>query len=386
MKLALSLPFGAMTTATLKRTPFHKYHLEHKAKMVDFAGWDMPLLYSSIIDEHKHVRTSGGLFDVSHMGRIRFKGKDARRFLDRVCTRQILGMQDGQARYSIICNEDGGCRDDVLVYRLSDFEYLMVCNASNREKLVEHFANERGDLVFKMKDETLSTAMVAIQGPKVMDVIGQFSREVPTLKRYRFTQKQLLLFKMLFSRTGYTGEDGVEVIMPAKMASKAVDLLMMKLGGKYDIVRPTGLAARDSLRLEAGMALYGHEITEEIDPLSAGLDFAIKLDKGEADPDGVRFIGQDALQRIASEGLARKLKGLVLEGRRSARQGMPVMHEGKPVGEVTSGCLSPTLDKSIAMAFVPTALATEGTEVSVDLGRTTVNAQVVDLPFYKRSE
>ncbi|MDG2053290.1 MAG: glycine cleavage system aminomethyltransferase GcvT [Phycisphaerales bacterium] len=384
IKLALSLPFGAMTTATLKRTAFHKYHLEHKAKMVDFTGWDMPLLYSSIIEEHKQVRRSGGLFDVSHMGRIRFKGKDARRFLDRVCTRQILGMTDGQASYSLVCNENGGCRDDVLVYRISDFEYLMVCNASNREKLVQHFEAERGDMVFKMKDETLSTAMVAIQGPKVMDVIGQFSREVPTLKRYHFTQKQLLLFKMLFSRTGYTGEDGVEVIMPAKMASKAVDLLMMKLGGKYDIVRPTGLGARDSLRLEAGMALYGHEITEDIDPLSAGLNFAVKLDKGESAPEAGRFIGQDALQRIAAEGPSRKLKGLVLEGRRSARQGMSVLHDGKAVGEVTSGCLSPTLDQSIAMAYIPANIAVAGTHVAVDLGRATVNAEVVDLPFYKR--
>ena len=165
----------AVTTSTLRRTPFHSFHVERGAKLVDFTGWEMPLHYGSIIDEHLHVRSVGGVFDVSHMGRLRFVGRDARKFLDLVCTRQILGMQDGQARYGLICNKQGGCRDDVLVYRFAEHEYLMVCNAANRAKLIEHFGEVRGDMVFEMRDETESTAMVALQGPTVMDRIAAYS-------------------------------------------------------------------------------------------------------------------------------------------------------------------------------------------------------------------
>ncbi|MCA9295518.1 MAG: hypothetical protein KC983_03355, partial [Phycisphaerales bacterium] len=237
-------------TTTLARTPFHDVHLAHGGKMVDFVGWSMPLHYGSIIDEHHQTRRSGGLFDVSHMGRFRFKGRDARRFLDHVCTRQIHGMQDGQIRYSMVCNERGGVKDDVLVYRLDDAEYLMVCNASNREKLIAHFEAVRGDLVFNFADETESTAMVAIQGPKVIELIGNFSREIPALKRYRFTIKNLIIAKVMISRTGYTGEDGVEIILPAKFAKKCVDMLMKNVGtGDDAAIKPAGLGARDSLRL-----------------------------------------------------------------------------------------------------------------------------------------
>lgn len=380
-----------MTTAAdpqvpLSRTPFHAFHVESGAKLVPFAGWEMPILYHSIIEEHKQVRTSGGLFDVSHMGRIWFCGKDARKFLDRICTRQIWGMKDGQVRYSLICNEDGGCRDDVLIYRMGETEYLMVCNASNRAKLLEHFAQVKGDLAFKQEDDTEKTAMVAIQGPKVMDLLSSVSSEVPNLKRYTFTQKNLLIAQILISRTGYTGEDGVEVILPKSFANQAVKML---LGSKTasEAIKPIGLGARDSLRLEAGMPLYGHEIEEHLDPISAGLNFAIKLDKGEnpenSPPEVGRFIGQDALQKIAKEGPARKLIGLILEGKRAARQNMTVHEGGKEVGFITSGCWSPTLEKSIAMAYVPAALAEEGTPVEVNLGRAMTPATVTKLPFYK---
>jgi aminomethyltransferase len=369
-------------------TPFHQFHLDHGGKMVDFAGWDMPLHYGSIINEHNQVRTSGGMFDVSHMGRLRFSGRDACRFLDHVCTRQIFDMTAGQCRYSLVCNDGGGCRDDVLVYRLSGTEFVMVCNASNRLKLVEHFdqVKQAREHVFKFVDETQSTAMVALQGPKVIELISKFSTEVPTLKRYRFTEKNLIFMKLLISRTGYTGEDGVEVILPARMASQAVQLLLGKLGGDIAaddaVIKPAGLGARDSLRLEAGMALYGHEITEDIDPLSANLGFAVKLDKGADNPDIGNFIGQAALQRIAAEGPQRKLTGLKLEGRRSARQGMSVMKAGKQVGSVTSGCLSPTLGYPIAMAYVDANHADVGGGLEVDLGKATAAALVVPLPFY----
>lgn len=367
----------------LKRTPFHQFHVENSAKMVDFVGWEMPLLYRSIIDEHEQVRSSGGVFDVSHMGRFHLSGPGARPFLDRVCTRQIHGMTAGQARYSMVCNEQGGCRDDVLVYKLGDDDYLMVCNAANRQKLLDHFAQVRGDEEFQLDDDTLSTGMLAVQGPQVMALIGQFEPSIAELKRYRFRIKNVFGAKVMISRTGYTGEDGVEIILPATLAATGLGLLGGYMTGDNAPLKPAGLGSRDSLRLEAGMALYGHEITEELDPLSAGLNFAVKVNKGEDDPQIGRFIGQDALQQKLAEGLPRKLVGLVLEGKRTARQDMKVSHGGAEVGVVTSGCLSPTLGKSIAMAYVDAALAEPGGTVEVDLGRTTVSAEVVALPFYK---
>jgi len=367
-----------MTTVTdLKKTPFHKAHVEHGAKLVEYTGWEMPLLYTSIIEEHHQVRRAGGLFDVSHMGRFTFKGRDAGRFLDRACTRDIATMQDRQVRYALVCNEQGGCRDDVLVYRHSETEYTMVCNAANRLKLVDHFAQVKGDMVYRFADITDKTAMVALQGPKVMDVLAGFSKEIPTLKRYRFTEKSLFIAKFLVSRTGYTGEDGVEVILPASMAGKAVEMILKNMD--EGAIMPCGLGARDSLRLEAGMALYGHEIDETIDPLTAGLDFAVSLEKG-----GDGFIGQEALREIAASSSRRRLVGLKLEGRRAARQGMHVLAGSETVGAVTSGCLSPTLDASIAMAIVEQSASSEGTSLKVDLGRQVVDAAVVPMPFYSR--
>lgn len=376
---------GAAESSTLLHTPFRQYHIEQGAKMVDFAGWEMPLLYGSIIEEHNQVRNSGGMFDVSHMGRFLFTGPDARAFLDRVCTRQIWGMKHGQARYSMVCNEQGGCHDDVLVYKRLEEQFSMVCNAANRTKLIDHFAQVKGDMDFVFEDRTLETAMIAMQGPRVMDLIGAFSSEVPALKRYHFLEKELFGATIMISRTGYTGEDGVEVILPAEMATTAVNMLMTMGGG--DIIKPAGLGARDSLRLEAAMALYGHEITEELDPLSAKLNFAIKLNKAdgsEKSPAEVgRFIGQDALEKIAIGGVKRPLVGLVLEGRRSARQEMVVRADGAEVGVVTSGCASPTLDKCIAMAYVDAAHAEDGTKLQIDTGKATIDAEVAPLPFYK---
>ncbi|MCH7601319.1 MAG: glycine cleavage system aminomethyltransferase GcvT [Planctomycetes bacterium] len=380
-------------TVSLTHTPFHQFHVDRGAKLIDFTGWDMPLHYGSIIEEHNQVRRSGGFFDVSHMGRFRITGRDVRAFLDLVCTRQIWGMSDGQVRYSMICNEQGGTKDDVLIYRYSETSYSMVCNASNRLKLLEHFDAVRGDMVFKLTDETESTAMIALQGPKVMEMLSSFSSEIPTLKRYRFIEKNLILARVMIARTGYTGEDGVEVILPAKIAARAVQLMqrMVDIDSSDSMIKPAGLGARDSLRLEAGMTLYGHEITEELDPVSAGLNFAIKLNKGE-DPEKSpaevgRFIGQDALQKIASEGPKRRLMGLILEGRRSARQGMKVFTTdgGSEIGLVTSGCSSPTLHKCIAMAYLDAAHCAPGNSVEIDLGRTRVSANVTMLPFYTSS-
>ena len=380
--------YGSMSTATEapKHTPFHALHLEHKAKMVEFAGYDMPIAYGSIIEEHKWCRSSAGFFDVSHMGRLRFSGRHARKFLDHVCTRQIYGMQAGMIRYSLVCNDQGGCRDDVLVYCVDEDEYLMVCNASNRHKLLKHFAERKGEFSFKLADETDSTAMVAIQGPKAMDLISRISSTIPTMKRYNFMVKNLVVIKLLVSRTGYTGEDGVEVILPSAMAKLALGMVLKDMGGDSSVVKPVGLGARDTLRMEAGMPLYGHEITEEIDPVSAGLEFAIKFEKGmtgtDADERTGKFVGQDALRAIKAAGPKLMRVGLFVEGRRSPRQGMPVLSGGQVVGELTSGCISPSLDRGIAMAYVPAAMAAIGTAFEVDLsGKGMAAAVVTKLPF-----
>lgn len=364
-------------------TPFHKFHLDRGAKMVEFAGWEMPIMYTSIIEEHQHVRSAAGMFDVSHMGRVHFKGPEARKFLERLCTRRVHDMAQGQCRYSLICNEQGGVKDDVLIYRYGEDDFMLVVNASNRAKLIAHFNAVRGSMRLEIDDRTEKTAMLALQGPKVIPLVADFSEEIPALKNYRFCVKNLVLFKVTISRTGYTGEDGIEIILPANMASKAIGMMLDKAGSAKDLVRPIGLGARDTLRLEAGMPLYGHEMDEETDPISAGLNFGINLDKDEHEL-GETFIGQAALKRIASEGPKNKLVGLFLDGKRTARQGMKIVRGDQPVGRVTSGCMSPTLGKAIAMGYVPAELSEPGTVVQVDLGRTLVEATMTTIPFYKR--
>jgi aminomethyltransferase len=362
----------------LKRTPFYDFHVSAGARMVDFAGWEMPILYRGIVEEHEHTRKSGSMFDVSHMGRISFSGKQAAALLDRVLTRKISDQKTGQSRYSLVCNEAGGILDDVIVSKDTK-NWLVVCNASNRDRIVKHFNEVRRamDLDVDIVDQTTATAMVAIQGPKVIEKLANvLPVDLVGLKRYHFISDSLMLVKFTVFRSGYTGEDGVELILPAKAAGMAMKLLAGKMDRAEATVKPAGLGARDTLRLEAGMPLYGHELTEQTDPISAGLAWAVDLTKD--------FIGVDPLRKIAESGPKRKLVGLELEGKRIARQGMPVMHGGQVAGEVTSGTLSPTLHKSIAMAYVDANLAGEGTALDVDLKGPTSPANVVKLPFYKR--
>lgn len=373
------------------KTPLNKFHNDHKGHMVDFAGWDMPMYYTGLTQEHHQVRNSAGLFDVSHMGRVKFSGRHARKLLERCCSRRISDMEIGQCRYSLVCNEQGGVKDDVIVYRVDDDEFMVVVNASNREKLLKHFESVRvaGELNCKMEDRTMETAMVALQGPKVMDLVGKFSREIPTLKKYRFVTKNLLITKIVVSRTGYTGEDGIEAILPAGMA---VDVAMkyllqgVDLNSAEAVLKPCGLGCRDTLRTEAGMPLYGHELGEDINALSCGVDFAIAMDKDTADR-GEKFIGMDALkQTLASGGPARKLAGFIVDGKRSARQGMSIKHEGKEIGTITSGCPSPTLGKCIAMGFMDSTLVAPGLKVEIDSGRGILEAVSAPLPFYKAAK
>jgi len=365
------------------RTPLYDFHTKYNARMVDFAGWEMPILYKGIIDEHRQVRASGGMFDVSHMGRLKITGRHARRLLERICTRRVSDMQQGQCRYTLVCNGSGGVKDDVLVYRMDDDDFLLVVNASNREKILGHIEEVKGDLVVKIKDQTFDTAMLAVQGPKVMDIIAKVSSEIPTLKRYRFTVKNLMVMKLVVSRTGYTGEDGVEVILPGKMVGAAMKMLLSDASGADDVVQPAGLGARDTLRMEAGMPLYGNELGEDIPALASGLGFAMNLDKA-GDERGEAFIGMEALQKQKEEGTARTLVGLLVDGKRSARGHMKVLDGDREVGEVTSACMSPTLERPIAMAYVDRASADEGGAVSIDTGKgARLDAQVTKLPFYK---
>jgi aminomethyltransferase len=364
----------------LKRTPFHDFHVAAGARLVDFAGWEMPIVYKSIVEEHEQTRKSGTLFDVSHMGRLEFRGPDAAAFLDLVLTRNIQTQKVGQCRYSLVCNAAGGVMDDVIVSRDTK-RWLMVCNASNRDKLVAYFHQIRHDrgFDFDMADETESTAMVAIQGPKVIDRLADvLPVDVRGMKRYTFVAEELLMTPVIVFRSGYTGEDGVEVVIPAKAAAMAVKLLAGGLDKVDATIRPAGLGARDTLRLEAGMPLYGHELNEHIDPISAGLGWAVDLTKN--------FIGVEALRKVQADGPKRKLVGLELEGRRIARQGTAIVPVGggEPIGEVTSGTFSPTLQKSIAMAFVDAAHAEVGTTLAADLKGTLNPAKVVPLPFYKK--
>jgi aminomethyltransferase len=373
----------------LLKTPFHSWHASQGAKFVDFAGWEMPISYGSIIAEHNQVRTAGGMFDVSHMGRIKISGRHARRLVDKISTRKIQDMVEKQVRYSLVCNPQGGVMDDILIYRFADYWYLVV-NASNREKIVAHLKAQAEGLVVKIDDETMSTAMVAIQGPGVIDYIGRLSKEIPTLKRYSFAIKNVLVMKLVVSRTGYTGEDGVEVILPASVASMALKLLIKDKAavlppGEVNVTIPVGLGARDTLRMEASMPLYGHELGEEINPFSAGLGWAVSLDKDQ-DENGEKFVGQDALKAIHAAGVTRKLIGLKLDGKRTARQGMNVLKGETVVGQVTSGCLSPTLGYPIAMAMVDAQAIGEGDAARVDLGSAQAEGVVVPMPFYKRAK
>ncbi len=374
-----------MTTAALQRSPFHDFHVQRDGQMVDFAGWELPIRYTGIIEEHRQVRESGGLFDVSHMGRLRISGRHARRLLERVCIRRISDMQEKQCRYTMICNDQGGVKDDVIVCRFEEDDFLVVCNGANRDKIVAHLQSVVADQNYtvKMKDTTLDTAMVAVQGPKVMDVIAGVSSEVPTLKRFRFTVKNIMIAKLIVSRTGYTGEDGVEVIVPAKLAGTALKMLLKDSSDAESVIKPIGLGARDTLRMEAGLPLYGHELSEDVSALAAGMPFAMNLDKAD-DERGEPFIGMEALQQHAASGVPRTLTGLKLEGKRSARQGMSVHIGDDTVGEVTSACISPTLQGPIAIALIDTQRIEDGAAVRVSAGNDRyIEGTMTPLPFYK---
>jgi aminomethyltransferase len=362
----------------LLRTALHGEHVARGGRMVPFAGWEMPVMYTGIAEEHVHTRTACSVFDVSHMGRLRLTGADAGTLLDRVCTRNLKGAEPGRCYYSHICREDGGILDDVIVSRYED-RWGVVCNASNREKIVSWLAGHAEGRDVHMLDETRTTVMLALQGPKTIELAGQIAGEdFVSLKRYRFRVASLFGSAITVARTGYTGEDGFEVIFPSSLVGVFVPYILGTVDEPHAVIRPAGLGARDTLRLEAGMPLYGHELTEDVDSLSAGQAWCVDLSK--------EFIGAPAMREVEAKGIPRRLVGLELEGRRIARQHAKVLADGREIGEVTSGTLSPTLGKSIAMAYVPAGCSEPGRAVEVDLGRQRATAHVTPLPFYRRAK
>ena len=354
------------------RTPLYQWHVDHKARMVPFGGWEMPVQYAGIAPEHKAVRTAAGLFDISHMARVSFGGKDALALLEKVFTNSVATMKDGQVRYGLVCNEAGGILDDILVYRWP-YGFAAVINASNREKILAWLDRHKtGDV--QIQDQTFDTAMVAVQGPKSVELVsGMFADDVSQLKYYFAMPTRYRDKACVVSRTGYTGEDGFEVMVPNELGVALWEEFIAK--GAV----PCGLGARDTLRLEAAMPLYGHELNEATDPFHAGLGWAVKLDKGE-------FIGRHALQLAAADEGKPVRVGIEIEGKRAAREGCLIVANGATAGTVTSGSLCPWTDKSLAMGYVQPAVAATGTRLAVDVRGTLLDATVVPLPFYKRKK
>lgn len=365
------------------KTPLHDWHVGHGARMAQFAGYQMPIQYSGIVAEHTATRHGVGVFDISHMGRLRFDGPRADQLLDRLLTRRVLDMEPGQVRYSLVCNEAGGILDDVLVSCLESpsgkIYFLLVVNASNKEKIVRwldpHLA-EYPDVEFH--DVTESTAMIAVQGPKAVQVCGKlFAPNVLGLGYYRSKVTEQMSKPCVVSRTGYTGEDGFELIVRAEDAPRVWENLL--LAGRDLGISPVGLGARDTLRLEAGMPLYGHELDESIDPYQAGLGFACQCKDRD-------FIGRDVLAIKSKQSQVSKRVGIFLDGRRAAREQSECFDlQGNRIGTVTSGTFSPTLQKPISMAYLDTGASAIGSEIQVDIRGTSSKAWVCELPFYKRA-
>ncbi|MCS6851270.1 MAG: glycine cleavage system aminomethyltransferase GcvT [Gemmataceae bacterium] len=353
------------------RTPLYDWHTAHHGRMVEFAGWLMPLQYSRITDEHQAVRTAAGVFDISHMGRIWIAGPEALDLVQLVYTNNAATLRDGQVRYGLVCNVEGGIRDDVLVYRFGE-RYLMVVNAANREKILGWLIQHGSGRPVEISDQTGPTAMLAVQGPCAVERCqGLTTVDAAGLRYYHAAVGEYRGKPCLVSRTGYTGEDGLELIVDAALATQVWEEVLARGA------QPCGLGARDTLRLEAALPLYGHELSEEIDPFQAGLGWAVKFDKGD-------FIGRDALLRRRDDERRRRV-GLVLEGKRIARDGASVWRDGREIGTVTSGTFAPTVQRAIALAYVEPAGTAVGTEVEVDVRGQRERAKVVALPFYRRA-
>ena len=368
-----------------RKTSLYDRHVAAKGRLVSFAGFSLPIQYTGIVDEHQSVRKAVGIFDVSHMGELSLTGPEAGAVVDAVITNDASKIGDGQALYTCACNEAGTVLDDLIVYRAAADKWLVVCNASNHAKMAAVFAtaaaaapHSKGKCDFA--DRTDETALIALQGPKAFDVLdlaGADAAKLRELKSFHFRDAVIGNTRCTVARTGYTGEDGVEIFCAWNDAPALWDQLV-ELGTPLGL-KPAGLGARDTLRLEARLSLYGNEIDETTNPLEAGLGWVVKLDKPG-------FQGKAALVKAKAEPLARKLVGFEVTGKGIARHGYPLRDEaGNPVGVCTSGSPGPTVNKNIGLGYLPTAMTTIGTKFFVDCRGKNIEAVVVKTPFYKRA-
>jgi aminomethyltransferase len=363
--------------AGLRRTPLHDVHVALGARMVPFAGYEMPVQYRSIIEEHRTVRSAVGLFDLSHMGEVAISGPEALAFSRYAVVSDPGALEVGQAQYSMLCTDEGGIIDDLILYR-TDEGYLIVCNASNREAVVDHLGRllSRGDFDAVIDDRSERTALLAPQGPRAAELVGGLTGlDLTGLANYHSLAGRVAGIDCLVARTGYTGEDGFELFCEARRAERLWQALTE--AGRSLRLEPCGLGSRDTLRLEAGMPLYGNELDRETNPFEANLGRVVKLEKGE-------FVGRRALHRIQQEGPRRKLIGLAMRDTAIPRHGYAVHAGGSEVGTVTSGTLSPTLGDRIAMAYVPADQAAIGNQFEVVVRERAHPAEQVKLPFYRR--
>jgi len=365
------------TAPSLRTTPLHSAHRALGAKMVDFGGWDMPVQYSGIIEEHLTVRSAVGLFDVSHMGEIEIRGPEAARCADFVTSNNVQKLKIGQAQYSGLLYEHGGFVDDILVHKVADDHFFLCVNASNQEKDFEHIRSQNQfDAQVEFASERYS--QLAIQGPRAQATLQKLTAvDLATIKNYWFTDGEVSGTPARIAHTGYTGEDGFEIYVPPAEAQHTWNEVL-RAGAEFGI-KPCGLGARNTLRLEAKMALYGHEIDASISPLEADLGWIVKLDKGE-------FVGRDALLKQKEAGLKRKLIGFEMLGRGIGRDGYEVFLDGTPAGWVTSGSPSPTLGKNIGLCYLPTEQAQIGKTIQIMIRNQPVDAVTVETPFYKRAK
>ncbi len=375
-------PIRMTEPSTLRRTPLYDAHLESKGRIVPFAGWELPVQYTGIVDEHNAVRKAAGLFDVSHMGELVVEGPGALHRVGELVTNDVERLLDGQAKYTVCCNEKGTILDDLIIYRINSDKVLVVCNASNRDKIVPHFTKSLAGRA-KVTDISDKTALIALQGPLAMTLLAEagIDGRVLELPAFSFVDAILCNVPCTIARTGYTGEDGVEIFCPWTDEAARIWRTLLALG-KDRGVKPAGLGCRDTLRLECKMALYGNDIDETTTPFEAALAWTVKLDKGD-------FVGRDALAKQHKEGIQRKLVGFTMTDRAIARHGYEVVNEADAViGLVTSGSPSPTTSQNIGLAYVPIGLSAIGTPLRIrDPQRGRVSAAVVaKTPFYKRSK
>lgn len=364
---------------TAKRTPLNAVHRALGAKMVDFAGWDMPVEYAGLVPEHMAVRTAAGLFDVSHMGEVTVRGADALPFLQKVTSNDVSKLVDGQIQYTGLMTEQGTFVDDILVYKFADNDYFVCANASNTDKDFAHFLKYTDGFDVEVVNASADYAQIAFQGPRMVEILQPLiAEDLSALKYYRFVRNVSLFgVNVMISRTGYTGEDGVEIYSAPGDAEK-IWMGLLDAGRDAGIV-PVGLGARNTLRLEAKMALYGHEIDDTTTVLEADLAWICKLDKGD-------FLGSDILRKQKAEGVTRKLVGFEVEDRAPVRDGYVIVVDGKEVGRVTSGSPSPLLKKNIGLAYLPVELTAVGTAISAVVRGREVPCRVVATPFYKRQK